>query len=153
MAEEKSGLYITTIVGVVAVLALVLLYLKGGALGAISDGGATGLTVYGEKDSRHGDIVCSVNGKTATGLVGTTRQTVVAECYSAQRYVQSGAIDMENFKNSFKKVEYCAGPKCFIKDASCAENGVNLEVGIRQVNKCVDGRAIEQNVYSYNNVQ
>lgn len=151
MAEEKSGLYITTIVGVVAVLALVLLYLKGGALGAISDGGATGLTVYGESNTRHGDVACSDNGKRVTGLVGATRQSVLDECYSVQRYVQEGAINMESFRNSFKKVEHCAGGKCFLLDASCAEDGVSLVQEVRSVSKCVDGRATEQNIQTYNN--
>lgn len=151
MAEEKSGLYITTIVGVVAVLALVLLYLKGGAIGAISDG-ATGLTVYGEGNTRHGDVTCADNGKSVSGLVGQTRKQVLDECYSAQRYVQDGAINMETFKNSFKKVEYCAGAKCFMLDASCAEDGIGLVQEIKQVNKCVDGRAVDININSYNSV-
>ena len=46
MGEDKSGLYITTIVGVVAVLALVLLYLNGSG-GLSANASPTGAAIRG----------------------------------------------------------------------------------------------------------
>ena len=145
MAEDKSGLYITTIVGVVAVLALVLLYLNGSGLG--SSDSATGMaTVYGERDTTRATASCSDNGLVATGLLPGAKNRVPYRdaCYRAvdSRFAQAGfqEINFKDFSNAFVKAKHCDGGQCYLMDWSCDADGVHIVKELRQVDDCTDGK-------------
>jgi hypothetical protein len=143
MAEDKSGLYITLIVGVVAVLALMMMYMGGGASLSASPTGA--VVAY---DANTADLIGASQARAARGTYGDNVYHIqrkmddsadvgdgrdLAMTSTADRNAQ--CVRTKYADKSYEQktfVSYCSGLACSIVGA----DGVTLESGV----SCVNGR-------------
>lgn len=134
MAEDKSGLYITMIVGIVAVLALVMLYMGSGNSLAASDSPTGAVFADGA------DLAYSVGegDQTEEGWDGSyVNEYAHAPC--EQRYVQTVSGRIEVTPSNYVYVGYCSGWLCFL-------DGEQVPAGYA----CEDGQLNNQEGYNPN---
>lgn len=136
MGEDKSGLYITTIVGVVAVLALVLLYLNGsGGLSASASPTGAAVRSYGQ----YGAAGYSVQDAGSDIEVSTARAYRLPYCARAIGVLTDNIrgdaeVQGSDAWNKLVHTKVCSGPSCYSVDPETGD-ATSAPYG------CVNGRA------------
>lgn len=141
MAEDKSGLYITLIVGVVAVLALLMMYMNGGGSLAASDA-PTGLGVFMQPADAQvrgygsADVFADQRLSDDTAREGEGRDMAMTLTEDRNRHCAEVKYRHKSYERTTAK-GYCSGPNCDV----VGSDGVTIASGVTCVAGNYDGEA------------
>ncbi len=136
MAEDRSGLYLISIVAVVAVVGLVTIFLRGGEASSASAAGSELVPVLDEEGNVVGEATRSVSTRMLISRVGLPQAppiTLGQMCRDSD--VSYAESDRPNQKGSVRYWDSVANVWSTVSDRCVNENAYVVE------NYCVDGGA------------